>query len=98
MRSEYREVEEGFYQECARLLGVSHTYIPWPSPTREPNRWNNRHAGNGRFDGCGTIKLFSPSCIHISLRHPVRLNCVCTSVEQALERIGKLVEHVSVSS
>lgn len=85
MRNEYVEVEQGFYQKCAELLGTTYTYTPWPSPTREPNRWNNRHAGNGRFEGFGTIRLFSPSCIQITLRHPVVLNRTCKSVEDALQ-------------
>jgi hypothetical protein len=84
MREEYREVEEGFYQKCAQLLGIEYTYTPWPSPTRGPNRWNNRHAGNGRFPGFGTVRFYSPSHIHIMLRHPVQLNKACRSVEEAV--------------
>lgn len=80
MNAEHHELEGQFYQECARLLSVPYTYTPWTG--RGPNRWNNRHAGNGRFDGFGTIRMFSPNCIHLSLRAPRPINCVVRSVEE----------------
>jgi hypothetical protein len=88
MKPEQHALEEEFYRECARLLDVVHTYRPWIG--RGPNRWNNRHPGNGRFPGFGTIRLYSPSHIHVSLRQPVILNRVCRSVEEVYDLLGKL--------
>lgn len=91
MKEQNREVEEGFYQKCAQLLGIEYTYTPWPSPTRGPNRWNNRHAGNGRFPGYGTIRWYGPNSIHICLRHPTVLNVLCSSEQQALDHLQRSI-------
>jgi hypothetical protein len=83
-----RAVEEEFYRECARLLGTVHTYRPWIGPP--PNRWNNRHPGNGRFPGFGTIRMHAPNRIHVALRHPVHITRSCASsadVYRLLRRI-----------
>lgn len=90
MREEHRELEGQFYAECARLLGVAHTYKPWTG--RGPNRWNNRHAGNGRFDGFGTIRMFSPTCIHVSLRTPRAINRMVGSVDEVYRLIAPPAE------
>jgi hypothetical protein len=65
MKDDRHAREERFYWECARLLDVVHTYRPWIG--RPPDRWNNRHSGNGRFPGFGTIRMYGPSQIHVSL-------------------------------
>jgi hypothetical protein len=88
MKAEQHELEESFYRECARLLDAVHTYRPWIG--RPPNRWNNRHPGNGRFRGFGTIRMYGPNNIHVSLRHPVILNRTCRSVEEAYDLLRRL--------
>ncbi len=53
-------------------------------------RWNNRHPGNGRFPGVGTIRLYAPNHIHVSLRQPVVLNRVCRSAHEAYDLLRRL--------
>jgi hypothetical protein len=77
-------VEEGFYQTCAALLGASHDYKPWTH--YKITRWNNRRPGNGRFPGFGTIRMFSPTCIHVSLRQPA-ITKVCRSMDEVYDLI-----------
>jgi hypothetical protein len=81
MYKENIELEGQFYAECARLLGADHTYTPWTG--RGPNRWNNRHAGNGRFPGFGVIKMFAPNAIHVCLTHPKAVTRFVKSPEEA---------------
>jgi hypothetical protein len=88
MNPEQHAVEERFYRECARLLDVVHAYTPWIG--RPPSRWNNRHPGNGRFPGFGTIRMHGPNHIHVALRQPVILNRVCRSVEEVYDLLRKL--------
>lgn len=90
MRKDIEGVEDRFYARCAELLGTTHTYIPWPSPTRGPNRWNNRHAGNGRFSGFGTIRMYGPNSIHVSLRHPRIINRAFRSTDAVYEFLRAL--------
>jgi len=90
MRKESIEVEDRFYARCAELLGTTHRYIPWPCPTRGPNRWNNRHAGNGRYPGFGTIHMYGPNNIHVSLRHPRIVNRTFKDVEDVFEFLRSL--------
>jgi hypothetical protein len=73
------EIEEIFYRRCAEILGATHCYKPWVG--RGPNRWNNRNPGNGRFGGFGTIRLHSPTMIHVALRHPCAVNRTCDSTK-----------------
>ena len=77
MKNDHIEAEGSFYARVAELLGTSYDYKPWIG--RGPNRWNNRHPGNGRFPGFGTIKMFSPTSIHVCLRAPVAVNRLCRS-------------------
>jgi hypothetical protein len=84
MKKENQELEGQFYNECARLLGVAYTYKPWPYEYRGPDRWNNRSPGNGRFPGIGTVRMYGPTSIHISLRDPA-LNKTCKSPEEAYQ-------------
>lgn len=79
MREEHREAEGRFYQTVAEMLGTTHDYKPWTG--RGPNRWNNRHPGNGRFPGFGTVRYFSPTCIHVCLHAPRSINRMCASAE-----------------
>jgi len=61
---------------------------PWIG--RSPNRWNNRHPGNGRFPGFGTIRMHAPNHIHVALRQPVILNRVCRSSDEVYDLLRKL--------
>jgi hypothetical protein len=88
MKPEQHAVEESFYRECARLLDAVHTYRPWIG--RPPNRWSNRHPGNGRFPDFGTIRMHAPNHIHVALRQPVNLNRVCRSVDEVYDLLRKL--------
>jgi len=88
MKAEQHALEEDFYRECARLLDAVHTYRPWIG--RPPNRWNNRHPGNGRFPGFGTIRLYAPNHIHVSLHQPVSLNRTCRSVDEVYDLLHRL--------
>ena len=90
MNEEHREAEGRFYKKCAEMLGAAHQYQPWDG--RPPNRWNNRHPGNGRFAGFGAIRMFSPSCIHVCLRHPVGVNQMCYSTEEAFNLLEKILK------
>ena len=83
---EENEIEQGFYQRCAELLGVQTTYRKFPF--RKRTRWNNRTAGNGRFEGRGTVRLFGNS-VHISLRNPA-INKWFGSPEAALKFLEEL--------
>ena len=88
MKPEQHALEENFYRKCAGLLDAVHTYKPWTG--RLPSRWNNRHPGNGRFPGFGTIRMYAPNHIHVSLRQPVVLNRVCQSVEDVYDLLRRL--------
>ncbi|MFL5021520.1 MAG: hypothetical protein ACJ8DW_04600 [Microvirga sp.] len=72
----------------ARLLDAVHTHRPLIG--RPPNRWNNRHPGNGRFPGFGTIRMHTPNHIHVALRQPVILNRVCRSSDEVYDLLRKL--------
>jgi hypothetical protein len=78
------DVEQGFYETCAELLGAEYTYKQFPYARR--TRWNNRTPGNGRYPGHGLIRMFGPRAIHVQLHTP---RCVgsFTSVEDALAAI-----------
>jgi hypothetical protein len=69
MKEKDVEMEQGFYQECAKLLDCAeHTYREFPY--RKRTRWNNRTAGNGRFPGNGLIRMYASNLIHVNLHHP----------------------------
>ncbi|MCZ4091296.1 hypothetical protein [Sinorhizobium psoraleae] len=74
--------KKAFYEECARILDVEHSYTRWPYG--RITRWNNRAAGNGRFPGYGLVRMFGPHHIQIALRRPTELNLLCHSPEEAL--------------
>jgi hypothetical protein len=79
MEKEKKAVEL-FYQRCSDLLGTENTYVE-RSPYWRRTRWTNRELGAGRFSGYGTIRMFSPDCIHMSLNHPVSVSRTFTSAE-----------------
>lgn len=68
MENKRQDVEQGFYEECAKILATSYEYKKFPY--RKKTRWNNRAPGNGRFPGFGLIRMFSPSLIQVSLVNP----------------------------
>ena len=51
-----------FYQQCADILQVPHNYV---EPVSRRTRWNNRHPGNGRYEGYGLIRRYNASFIHV---------------------------------
>jgi hypothetical protein len=51
---------------------------------------HNRHPGNGRFTGFGTIRMYAPNHIHVSLRQPVILNRVCRSADEVYNLLRRL--------
>lgn len=75
-----KDFEQAFYEECIAILGSAQEYRKFPYSKR--TRWNNRTAGNGRFEGYGIVRMYSPSIIHISFRNP-KINLVCKSAEEA---------------
>jgi hypothetical protein len=62
------EIQMDFYQKCANLFGLESDYKPFPY--RKRTRWNNRSAGNGRYEGRGLIRMFSPTLIIVTLHNP----------------------------
>jgi hypothetical protein len=82
-----RTVEQGFYQDCAALLGATHQYKPFPYERR--TRWNNRGAGNGRMRGFGLIRLHGES-VHMQLRAPERVNRWFSTRDAALSFLAGL--------
>lgn len=87
MNEERKAVEEGFYQRCAELLGVQHTYKMYPYTRR--TRWNNRTPGNGRFIDRGLIRMFSPTLIQVALTTP-RINKTCKSMQEVYDLLQKV--------
>lgn len=85
-------VEERFYQECAELLCVPNTYRPFPTSAHYKRRWYKREAGNGRFEGCGLIRMFSPTLIHVSLSRPMKINKWFNSTDDVLNMLRNHVE------
>ena len=79
---------EDFYQRCSDLLGTENTYVE-RSPYWRRTRWTNRAAGSGRFPGFGTIRMFSPDCIHVSLTKPVAINRTFDSAEEVYAFLKK---------
>lgn len=90
MESQKIEIEHRFYQRCAELLSTTHAYKPWVG--RPPNRWNNRHPGNGRYPGFGTIRMYAPNLIQVSLREPVLINRTCRSPEEVYALIERVLQ------
>lgn len=87
MNEEKHDVENRFYERCAELLGVPHIYKPFPF--RKRTRWNNRTAGNGRFEGFGLIRIFGPS-VHIALTSPIATNRWFKTHDDALSYLAGL--------
>ena len=86
---EQLEVEEGFYQQIADLLGIEHNYV---TPHYRLTRWNNRKPGNGRFPGFGVVRVYGPTVVHMMLTSPVSINRQFTSMDSALDHLRKLLE------
>ena len=84
-----KDVEEQFYRECAEILGSPHSYKE--RRFERITRWNNREPGNGRFEGCGLIRMYSLTHIHVCLKYPVVINRMFHSTEETLEFLKKMV-------
>jgi hypothetical protein len=79
---------EEFYLRCAEITGVDHEQTIRSIWYRR-NRWNDRKAGNGRFEGIGVIRHYG-AVIHIALTHPVFENSQHTTAESALARLEEI--------
>lgn len=79
-----RALEHDFYQNVGMLLSCDAHYRKFPFHKR--TRWNNRQAGNGRFQGHGLVRFFGPSNIHVSLHDP-EINGRFTGSQEALAAI-----------
>jgi len=82
MKENEIDVEQGFYERCAELLGVPYTYRSYPYKGHT-SRWNNRDPGNGRFPGRGLIRLYGDT-VHMMLRHPICITRRFASSAEAL--------------
>ena len=76
-----------FYEQCAKIMGVDYSCNSFLG--RRRNRWNNRHPGNGRFEGFGIIRKFG-SKIQVALRCPLTLHIICDSEEEVLNLLRNL--------
>jgi hypothetical protein len=83
--------KELFYEECAKILGVEHTYLVPYAAYKRPNRWNNRAPGNGRFEGRGCVMMFGPKLIHIMLHTPQSINQKVSSKEETFELLRQVM-------
>jgi hypothetical protein len=89
MKENEKDVEQGFYEECAKLLNCAeHTYRAFPY--RKRTRWNNRAEGNGRFPGFGLIRMFSPNLISVAVKTPA-LQGQYSSTQAALDAIKSAI-------
>jgi hypothetical protein len=79
---------ENFYEKCAEILGSDYSGKPFLGWCR--NRWNNREAGRGRYEGFGIIRKFGDQ-IHVSLRNPVQCNKIFENEEKVLDYLRSLV-------
>jgi len=78
---------KSFYQKCAEILNVD--YNSEPFPYRYRTRWNNRQAGEGRFEGYGIIRKFG-SKIHVALRNPLTHIKVYDTEEEVLKYLRQV--------
>jgi hypothetical protein len=82
--SEAKDAE--FYQRVAAIIGGTHEGQPFRWHAR--TRWNNRIAGQGRYPGFGTVRLFG-DIVHVALRHPVALHAAIEGREAAIAAISE---------
>lgn len=80
--------DKDFYEQCAAILDAKHLGEPFAFYKR--TRWNNRKAGQGRFEGAGIIRCFGEK-VHIALNYPL-LNKICNSKAEALEELSNAQE------
>lgn len=78
--------EEGFYLTIGELLNCETNYQPFPYYKK--TRWNNRVAGNGRYEGHGIVRRFGSDNIHVQLRVP-ELTGTYKTPESAITAIKK---------
>jgi hypothetical protein len=90
MENDRNAVEEKFYQDVADLLGVENNFEVNPYKFWR-TRWNNRKAGNGRYEGHGFVRYFAPTLIHVRLKNP-DVAGTYTSSEAALQAIKSSVD------
>jgi len=81
------EVEQGFYLTVAEMLDCTgHDYKKFPYSHK--TRWNNRAAGDGRYEKHSIVRRYGPNHIHVALIRP-RVSGVYASARLALDAIQK---------
>lgn len=80
--SEAKDAE--FYHRVAEIIGGKHEGQPFRWHAR--TRWNNRIAGQGRYPGFGTVRLFG-DIVHVALRNPVVMHATIEGREAAIAAI-----------
>lgn len=93
MDKEISEVEL-FYRDVSDLLGIpnNYRYDVYSVGGKYRTRWNNRKPGNGRFEGYGVIRFFSPTIIHVAITRPVLLTGIYNSKEEVLAVLKKTLD------
>lgn len=88
---------ERFYQDVSDLLGIqsNYEYNPHTVGGTYRTRWNNRAAGNGRFEGYGLIRFFGPNVIHVSISKPVSINKTFDSKADVLAALKKAIDEAA---
>ena len=89
---EARDAE--FYQQVATIIGGVHEGRPFEWHAR--TRWNNRIAGQGRYPGFGTVRLFG-DVVHVALREPAPLHAVIEGRQAALDAIRSAIAGIVVA-
>lgn len=96
MEKEISEVES-FYQDVSDLLGIenNYRYDVYSVGGKYRTRWNNRKPGNGRFEGYGIIRFFSPTVIHVAITNPISLSGIFGSKAEVLEVLKKTLDEAN---
>lgn len=82
-----------FHARVAAILGVEdvYAYNPHTLGGTYRTRWNNRTAGNGRFEGCGIVRRFG-DMVQVAIRHPFAMHRNFDTTEEAIEALEKAME------
>jgi len=80
-----------FYQEVAAIIGGAHEGGPFEFHAR--TRWNNRTAGQGRYPGFGTVRLFG-DIVHVALREPVYMHATIEGRRAAIVAITEAMRSI----
>ena len=75
-----------FYKHVADIFRTDYDYVE-PATGNTKKRWDRR-LGNGRFEGRGIVRFFSPTMIHIALTKP-ELTATYHDAVEALKAIER---------